>query len=350
VVVVSQPELLEPEAYGRLLGDERVTMVLITPSLFDPYTAVIPGALAGVRHVLTGGDRTDPEAYRRVLRAAGRGTVLNCYGPTETTSFSTAHAVEWADLDAPRVSIGRPKGNTRAYVLDRSGRPVPPGVVGELYLGGAGVAHGYWRRPALTAGRFVPDPFSGRPGARLYRTGDLARWRADGRLEFAGRDDFQVKLRGFRIEPGEIEARLAEHPAVREAAVGARDDAAGGKRLVAWFVGDGVSAEALRAHLAASLPGYMVPAAYVRLSELPRTTTGKVDRRALPAPGAEAYARRRYRPRNRGRRPRWRRSGRRCWGWAGWGGTTTSSSWAATRSWPCDSRCGSGSGSTWCSR
>ncbi|HEV2736352.1 MAG TPA: non-ribosomal peptide synthetase, partial [Longimicrobiaceae bacterium] len=297
VVVVGQDVLLDPEAFGALLRDRGVTALLITPVLFDHYARVIPGPLAGLRYVLTGGDRADPAAYGRVLHERGRVTVFNCYGPTETTCFSIAHPVEPAAA-AGSVPIGRPKANTRAYVLDRAGEPVPPGVVGELHLGGPGVALGYQDRPELTAERFVADPFGGEPGGRLYRTGDLARWRADGRLEFVGRDDFQVKVRGFRVELREIESRLAAHPGVREAVVVAREDAPGEKRLVAYYVGEGavVEAEALRAHLSEHLPEHMVPAAYVRLDRLPLTPNGKTDRAALPAPEDDAYARRGYEP------------------------------------------------------
>ncbi|HEX2093501.1 MAG TPA: non-ribosomal peptide synthetase, partial [Longimicrobiaceae bacterium] len=296
VVVVGASVLLDPQAMRALLEGQGVTMLLATPVLFNQYAQAIPEALAGVRYLLTGGDRADPAAHRRVLHEGGRVALYNCYGPTETTTFSIAHPVESVDEGARGVPIGRPKANTRVYVLDVRLRPAPVGVVGEMYVGGAGVAHGYWNRPELTAERFVPDPFGREPGGRLYRTGDLARWRDDGRLEFAGRNDFQVKLRGFRVELGEIEARLAGHVAVREAVVVAREDVPGDRQLVAYYVGAGeaVEAEVLREHLSGSLPEYMVPAAYVALDALPLTPTGKVDRRALPAPGGDAYATRGY--------------------------------------------------------
>src|SRR6185369_8928663 len=211
---------------------------------------------------------------------------------TETTLYCTAGALAGPDGRGRVPPIGRPLPNTRVYVLDGQGAPVPVGVCGELYVGGASVARGYWQRPARTAAGFVPDPFGGAPGARLYRTGDWGRWRADGTLEFVGRADFQVKIRGFRIELGEIEAQLAAHPAVAEAVVvarGAGDDA----RLVAYYTprpaAPAVGAEALRPHLLTTLPDYMVPAAYVAVETWPRTPTGKLDRAALPAPADTAY-------------------------------------------------------------
>jgi acyl-CoA synthetase (AMP-forming)/AMP-acid ligase II len=211
---------------------------------------------------------------------------INAYGPTEATIWASLYECRGDERNNP--PIGRPISNTQIYILDEQGAPVPIGVTGELYIGGAGVARGYLRRPDLTAERFVADPFAGAPGARMYRTGDLGRFLPDGNIEFLGRNDFQVKIRGFRIELGEIEARLSEHAGVHEAVVEARADGPGDKRLVAYYTGEAdVGAEVLRGHLAAALPDYMVPAAYVRLEAFALTPNGKLDRRALPAPGGD---------------------------------------------------------------
>jgi acyl-coenzyme A synthetase/AMP-(fatty) acid ligase/acyl carrier protein len=245
--------------------------------------AVEAGRCASLRHVVCSGEALPAALVRRFHdRFAGPVVLTNLYGPTEA-------AVDVSCWTCPRdeaggvVPIGRPVWNTALHVLDAALRPAPVGVSGELYIGGVQVARGYQGRAAMTAERFVPDPFSAEGGARLYRTGDRARWRADGTLEFLGRVDQQVKIRGFRIEPGEIEARLAEHAAVREVVVLARDDVPGDRRLVAYVVGE-AEAEALRAHVRQSLPEYMVPGAFVVLDRLPLTPNGKVDRKALPAP------------------------------------------------------------------
>ncbi|KAG9581609.1 peptide synthetase, partial [Aureobasidium melanogenum] len=224
----------------------------------------------------------------------------NHYGPTET-HVVTAQTLDAESIaDAPsHVPIGRPIANARTYLLDRHGLPVPVGTIGELYIGGIGVARGYLDRPDLTEARFLNDPFDEREGARMYRTGDLARYLPDGRLVFLGRDDHQVKVRGFRIELGEIETRLAEHPQVRECAVIARQDARGDTQLVAYVVATsttkGLPGE-WHAHLARALPTYMLPTAFVRMPAIPLTSHGKLDRNALPAPDEQAYARTSYEP------------------------------------------------------
>jgi amino acid adenylation domain-containing protein len=267
----------------RLPARGRVTLVNTVPSAAAELVRA-GGIPASVRSVSLAGEPLKG-ALAEALYAAGVGTVRNLYGPSEDTTYSTWSVVPRGSGREP--TIGRPLANTRAYVLDDALEPAPVGVPGELYLGGAGLARGYLGRPALTAERFVPDPFAA-GGGRLYRTGDRARRLADGELEFLGRLDHQVKLRGFRIEPGEVEAALLRHPAVRETVVMVRDAAPGGPRLVA-YVGAGdaaVAADELRGHLAALLPAPMVPADFVVLAALPRTPNGKTDRAALPEPAA----------------------------------------------------------------
>ncbi|HMG49887.1 MAG TPA: amino acid adenylation domain-containing protein, partial [Inquilinus sp.] len=250
----------------------------------------------GMRALLVGGEPVSQSLVNR-LDAAFPGRVIETYGPTEATLFCTS-TIARPDANPEAVPpIGRPLPNSRVYIRDARGEPAPIGVAGELWIGGAGVARGYLNRPELTAERFQPDPFvqehGQEHGARIYKTGDLGRWRADGSIEFLGRADFQVKIRGFRIELGEIEARLLTHPGVREAVVVAREDSPGDKRLTAYLVpapGVAPEAETLRAHLATHLPEHMLPAAFVRLDRLPLSPNGKLDRRALPAPDAAAFA------------------------------------------------------------
>ncbi|HEU4556902.1 MAG TPA: amino acid adenylation domain-containing protein, partial [Longimicrobium sp.] len=251
------------------------------------------GVLRSLRRAFVGGDAVAPDLLEEMRGAFPAAEISVLYGPTEATIICASHRL--GSEPATRQMVGRPLGNAALYVVERGGSVAPAGVPGELCLGGASVARDYLGRPGLTAERFVPDPFSAEPGARLYRTGDRVWWLADGTLEFLGRTDRQVKVRGFRIEPGEIEARLREHPEVREAVVLAREDAPGDRRLVAYLVGpESIAIDALRAHLSERLPEYMVPAAYVQLEGLPLTPTGKVDRKALPAPEGDAFARRGY--------------------------------------------------------
>ena len=239
--------------------------------------------------VLVGGEMIEEATWAR-LAACETVDFYNVYGPTECTVDATVQRIRSAPS---RPVIGRPVDNARAYVLDGRMNPAPVGVPGELYVGGAGVARGYLDRPGLTAEKFVPDPFGAEPGARLYRTGDRVRWTDEGRLEILGRVDQQVKVRGFRIELGEIEAALAGHPAVREGVVAARGEGED-RRLVAYVVGRPgaeLSEAELREYLGASLPRYMVPSVFVELDALPKTPTGKVDRRALPAPSGSRLGR-----------------------------------------------------------
>ncbi len=268
-----------------------VTTLWLPAALFNVVVDGMPELLEGVRQLVVGGEAVSPAHARRALEAYPGLRLVNGYGPSECTVFSTCWPVP-AGFAGHTVPIGRPVGDRRVYVLDAALEPVPAGVPGELYVGGPAVARGYLGRPGLTAETFVPDPFGGASGARLYRSGDRVRWRADGALEFMGRVDRQVKVRGFRVETGEVEAVLARHPAVREAAVVARDDAAGVKRLVAYLVPDGaLEPDAVREHARAALPEYMVPSALVVLDALPLTRNGKLDRRALPAPAWETDGR-----------------------------------------------------------
>ena len=281
VQVVPDAVRMDPERLRGWIVRHGSTIATAVVTVAEPLMALEWPRDAALRWIVAGADRLQARPGPGVPFG-----LTNNYAPTECTIIATCAVVEREGTRAP--SIGRPVDNTRAYVLDGEMRPVPAGVAGELFIGGVQVARGYIRRPALTAERFVPDPFGGEAGARLYRTGDRARWLADGTLDFLGRVDAQVKIRGFRVEPGEIEAALRGHPDVADCAVVVREDAAradvpGERRLVAYVVG-GAPADALRGHLRRTLPEYMVPAAFVALAELPLNANGKVDRKALPAP------------------------------------------------------------------
>ncbi|PYY81922.1 non-ribosomal peptide synthetase [Pseudomonas sp. TKO26] len=291
VVVVDQDTLLSREAFAALLQEQSISVLWMTAGLFHQYAEGLLPVFPQLRYLIVGGDVLDPSVIARVLKDGAPQHLLNGYGPTEATTFSTTYEIQRADEGS--IPIGKPVGNSRAYVLDARQQPVPVGVAGELYIGGQGVALGYLNRADLTAHAFLVDPFN--DGGLMYRTGDLVAWRADGTLQYLGRNDQQVKIRGFRIELGEIEARLSEHPQVKDVVVLARQDEPGHKRLVAYFTErENVNIEALRDHLHGQLPDYMVPAAYVRLDSLPLTNNGKVDRKALPAPDQDALLSRGY--------------------------------------------------------
>ena len=287
LVVLDRETILSPPAFAERLRRHRVSAMFVTVSLFNQIVREVPDAFRTVRTVLFGGEAADPGSVRRCLDAAPPERLMNGYGPTEATTFALTHAVRTVAPDARTVPIGRPISNTTAHVLDRSGRLVPPGVAGELYVGGPGLAWGYWRRPGLTAERFVPDPLARTPagaGDRLYRTGDRVRRLADGAVVYLGRFDDQVKIRGFRIEPGEIAVALENHPAVAEAAVKVWEPEPGERRLAAYVVADGGldGAEELRDFLRQRLPDFMLPQEVVRLPAMPLTANGKLDRDALP--------------------------------------------------------------------
>ena len=273
-----------PEAVRRLAREHAPTVLLAPTPVFHELAAAGFGGFGSVRHIYVGGDVLSPDLAERALGELPSARLFNVYGPSEATCDACAHEVTSAS-PAP-VPIGRPLPNTRAYVLDAERRPAPAGVEGELYVGGDGLARGYRRRAELTAERFIPDPFSS--GERLFRTGDRARLNEAGELEFLGRLDDQVKVRGFRVEPGEVEAALRRQDSVAGAVVVAREDEPGRRRLVGYVTGSGSppDPDEVRAQLADELPGHMVPAAVVPLDSLPLGPNGKVDRAALPVPAA----------------------------------------------------------------
>jgi len=287
-LVIMPPQAPSLEELGHALRKYNVSTLWLTAGLFHLMVDQQLNALGGVRQLLAGGDVLSKSHVKRMLAEAPGCGVINGYGPTESTTFACCYPVKTIDELERSVPIGRPIANTQVYILDESMEPAPVGVNGQLYIGGDGLARGYLNRPSLTAERFIPNPFSNERGARLYATGDIARYLADGKVEFLGRMDDQVKLRGFRIEPGEIEAVLGAHEQVKDAVVLARDAEHGEQRLVAYVViqpGVEVSSKQLREYLKERLPEYMIPSAYVQLKQLPLTANGKVDRKALPDAG-----------------------------------------------------------------
>ena len=288
-LVIHPPGPPTPAGLRAIVSAERVTTLWLSAGLFHVVVDEDLEALRPLRHLLAGGDVLSPAHVRMVQERLPHLTLTNGYGPTEGATFTACHPVAASDTLEPSVPIGRPIANTRVYVLDRHGRPCPPGVPGELHLAGAGLARGYAREPALTARRFVPDPFGEAPGGRMYRTGDRARWRSDGRLEFMGRLDAQLKIRGHRVEPAEVENALTALPGVAAAAVAGHGAEAHTRRLVAHvMLRDGAreTAASLREALRARLPEPLVPSSFVLVERMPLTAAGKLDRGALPPPEA----------------------------------------------------------------
>lgn len=297
-VVIGERGVVDPAVLPDRIAATGTTQIAMAPAYFREMVAGLQHAdrrLSGLRTLVVAGDASHHGDAARWFATGLPGRFVNLYGPTEATVFATAHEVDPVEAAArpaeTGIPIGRPVPHACAYIVDDGLHPAAPGVPGEILLGGVRLARGYRGRPGLTASRFVPDPFGGRPGARLYRTGDVGRYRADGAIEFLGRVDAQIKIRGFRVEPGEIEATLAAHPLVAEAAV-AVHGGAGRRRLAGYVVPHdprhAPSPEDLREHLRARLPEHMVPAAFLTLDRLPRQDSQKLDRSQLPDPGAPA--------------------------------------------------------------
>jgi amino acid adenylation domain-containing protein len=290
LVIVPRAITLSPGRLADYLRETGVTTLFLTTALFNQMASERPAGFAGLRQLLFGGELVDLAWVRKVLRAGAPQRLLHVYGPTESTTFATWHPVEELAEQAITVPIGRPVRGTTAWILDADLQVVPQGVKGELCLGGSGLMRGYWNRPELTAERLVPNPLGSEPGSRLYRTGDVCRYAPEGVIEFVGRPDRQVKLRGFRVELGEVEAALAEHAEVEASTVLLREDEPGEKQLVAYAVrraGATAGAGELRQFLAHKLPGFMVPAVVMVLEALPLNANGKLDREALPRPAGE---------------------------------------------------------------
>jgi amino acid adenylation domain-containing protein len=286
VVLISRADGMDGRELAKMIDTARITIMQATPST---WRLLLEAEWAGNRQlkILTGGEPISRDLATQLL--AKSAAVWNMYGPTETTIWST---VEQLTADQP-ISIGRPIANTEIYILDPQLQPVPIGITGDLYIGGVGLARGYWQRPDLTNEKFIPHPFKANP-ARIYQTGDLARYLPDGKIECLGRADYQVKLRGFRIELGEIEALLCQHPTIAQAIAIIREDIPGDHRLVAYLVTKSPSTTPptpgdLRQFLQQKLPDYFLPSAMVVLPALPLTPNGKIDRQALPAPATANF-------------------------------------------------------------
>jgi amino acid adenylation domain-containing protein len=284
-VVIAPAGRLEPQTLARLIATHQITAVHLTAGLFRVLADEAPETLLGLREVLTGGDVIAPTAVSRVLEVCPDLVIHAMYGATEGTVFSAHHLIARGSQVGKVIPIGEEFTEVVIHLLDDRLAPVPVGVIGEIYLAGSGVARGYLGQPDLTAERFVADPF-GPPGSRMYRTGDLARRNVDGLIEFAGREDSQLKILGFLVELAEVEAGLADYPGLAQLVVLAREVAPGEKQLVGYVIAEsgGLDLAALRSYARTKLPDYMVPAVFVRLDSLPLTANGKLDRDAMPAP------------------------------------------------------------------
>lgn len=290
LVGVRKDALLNVAELPRVIARERISVLILNTSYVHQIGRDAPRAIKGVRKVLFGGEAAEPEPLRALLQELGPGVLVNTYGPAEGCVITSYYEINEMPEEAATVPIGAPVSNTQLYLLDSCLRPVPTGVPGEIFIGGEGVACGYFNRPDLTAQRFLPDNFSGRRDGLLYRTGDFARMRDDGEIEFIGRSDEQVKIRGHRIELAEVRQALSSHPAVKQLFLMVREDVPGDKRLIAYVTlkADWVAGtiqDSLRQHAAARLPSEIVPASFVVLDSIPLNINGKVDRQALPQPG-----------------------------------------------------------------
>lgn len=284
-VVIAPPGRLEPPALRQLITTYRITGIHLTAGLFRVLAEEAPETFTGLSEILTGGDVIAPTAVRRVLDVCPGVVIHAMYGATEATVFSAHHLLTHDTEVGKVVPVGAVLTGVRIYILDNRLTPVPAGFVGEIFLAGKGLARGYLGQYGLTASRFVADPF-GMPGSRMYRTGDMARWNSDGLIEFAGREDSQVKILGFLVELSEVEAALADYPGLAQLVVLARELEHGEKQLIGYVVPESgeLDLAALRAHARTKLPGYMAPAVFVRLDSLPLTANGKLDRAAMPEP------------------------------------------------------------------
>jgi amino acid adenylation domain-containing protein len=288
LVIIDREVQLSPSNFVREIRRQKVSRLWMTTSLFHLLAREIPDSFKGLRQVFIGGEPLDASSISKVYEHGAPEIMLNVYGPTETTAFSTTYLISGGSVTSHGrgiVPLGKPIANTQVYILDRFLAPVPIGVVGEVYIGGAGLAHGYIDAPALTAERFLQNPFSDDPNALFYKTGDLAKWLPDGSVQFVGRADFQVKIRGFRVELGEIESQLKAHPSVKNCVVTARKWRGEiDRQIVAYVTGKGIQIAILRDYLSEKLPGYMVPHVFVHLENLPLNINGKIDHEALPEP------------------------------------------------------------------